>query len=83
MVDLLPMIDIVEGDPFNSDPYDPNLMGPEARMRYRNGEKLPIAKAKTPLVRPCLQMLAGMKKHVSLKCITSETSPRHVQGQYL
>ncbi|GAX78124.1 hypothetical protein CEUSTIGMA_g5566.t1 [Chlamydomonas eustigma] len=50
MVDLLPMIDVVEGDPFNSDPYDPNLMGPDARMRYRNGDKLTVAKAKTPLV---------------------------------
>mmetsp|Transcript_5544 Transcript_5544/g.12272 ORF Transcript_5544/g.12272 Transcript_5544/m.12272 type:complete len:448 (-) Transcript_5544:851-2194(-) len=50
MVDLLPELDVVENDPFNSDPYDPKLMGPDALMRYRNGEKLPVGKAKTPLV---------------------------------
>lgn len=50
MVDLLPEIDVVEGDPFNSDPYDPKVMGPDALMRYKAGEKLPVKKGKTPLV---------------------------------
>jgi Mg-chelatase subunit ChlI len=35
--DLLPEIDIVEGDAFNSSPTDPQLMGPEALEAYRNG----------------------------------------------
>ena len=30
VVDLLPMIDVVPEDPFNSSPTDPKLMGPEA-----------------------------------------------------
>ncbi|KAG1655040.1 hypothetical protein FOA52_008791 [Chlamydomonas sp. UWO 241] len=50
VVDLLPLIDVVEGDPFNSDPYDPKLMGPDALMRFRNGETLKAVRAKTPLV---------------------------------
>ena len=51
MQDLLPYITIVKDDPFNSDPNDPNLMGPDARIRYLQGEKLPVAEVKTPLVR--------------------------------
>eukprot|EP00955_Chlamydomonas_euryale_P052593 355211-Chlamydomonas_euryale.AAC.6 len=51
MADLLPGIEVVENDPFNSDPYDPKLMGPDALARFRAGEKLPAVKAKTPLVR--------------------------------
>ena len=51
MVDLLPMINVVENDPFNSDPNDSNLMGPDVLQRFRKGEKLPVVQAKTPLVR--------------------------------
>lgn len=50
MVDLLPEIDVVPDDPFNSSPTDTNLMGPGALQVYRSGEKLPSGKAKTPLV---------------------------------
>jgi hypothetical protein len=50
VIDLLPAIDVVTGDPFNSDPYDPKLMGPDALMRFRKGEKLPVTRGKTPLV---------------------------------
>ena len=45
------MLDVVAGDPFNSSPTDPKEMGPDALQRYRNGEKLPVAKMRTPLVR--------------------------------
>lgn len=51
LVDLLPPIEIVANDPFNSDPNDPKLMGPDALMRYKRGEQLPTAQSKTPLVR--------------------------------
>jgi Mg-chelatase subunit ChlI len=51
VAELLPMLDVVEGDPFNSSPTDPKLMGPDALQRYRNGEKLPATKMRTPLVR--------------------------------
>ena len=50
MVDLLPEIDVVPDDPFNSSPTDTNLMGPVALQMYRTGEKLPTGRAKTPLV---------------------------------
>ena len=50
MVELLPEIEVVEDDAFNSSPRDPQLMGPEALQRYRNGETMPAFKAKTPLV---------------------------------
>ena len=50
MVDLLPEIDVVPDDPFNSSPTDTNLMGPGALQMYRTGEKLPSGRAKTPLV---------------------------------
>ena len=51
LVDLLPEMDVVEGDAFNSSPTDPKLMGPDVLMRWRRGEKLPAFKARTPLVR--------------------------------
>jgi Mg-chelatase subunit ChlI len=44
-------MEVVEGDPFNSSPTDPKLMGPDALARFRAGEKLPAVTAKTPLVR--------------------------------
>ena len=50
MVDLLPEIDIVADDSFNSSPSDPKLMGPEALERFNRGEELPVARVKTPLV---------------------------------
>jgi magnesium chelatase subunit I len=50
IVDLLPEIDVVPGDDFNSSPTDSKLMGPEVLQRFAAGETLPSAKAKTPLV---------------------------------
>ncbi|GLI58984.1 hypothetical protein VaNZ11_000805 [Volvox africanus] len=50
LVDLLPLIDVVEGDPFSSSPTDPKLMGPDVLDRWRRGEKLPMTQMRTPLV---------------------------------
>lgn len=50
MVDLLPEIDIVADDAFNSSPTDTKLMGPEALDRFNSGVELPVARVKTPLV---------------------------------
>ncbi len=50
IVDLLPEIDVVPGDDFNSSPTDSKLMGPDVLQRFASGETLPSAKAKTPLV---------------------------------
>ena len=48
--DLLPEIDVVEGDAFNSSPTDPQLMGPEALEEFKAGRALAAAKMKVPMV---------------------------------
>jgi Mg-chelatase subunit ChlI len=48
--DLLPEIDIVEGDAFNSSPTDPQLMGPEALEAYKNGTPLKAGTMKVPMI---------------------------------
>lgn len=50
LVDLLPMIDVVVDDPFNSHPTDPKLMGPGALQQFYKGEKLAGTTMRTPLV---------------------------------
>jgi Mg-chelatase subunit ChlI len=50
MVDLLPEIEVVKDDAFNSHPTDPQLMGPDALERFKAGEELPRTFIKTPLV---------------------------------
>ncbi|KAL6893475.1 hypothetical protein ACP4OV_007573 [Aristida adscensionis] len=50
LVDLLPDIRVVVGDPFNSDPDDPEVMGPEVRDRVLQGDSLPVATAKITMV---------------------------------
>lgn len=47
---VLPFIDVVEGDPFNSHPEDTKLMGPDALARFSAGETLPATTMRTPLV---------------------------------
>ena len=54
---MLPDIEVVEGDEFNSHPTDPKLMGPDALERFRRGEQLPTVLVKTPLV--CVQPLVS------------------------
>ena len=50
MVEMLPKIEVVADDAFNSDPADPKNMGPDSRQRHAAGEKLPTAHVPTPLV---------------------------------
>ncbi|KAG2615057.1 hypothetical protein PVAP13_3NG028600 [Panicum virgatum] len=51
LVDLLPDIPVVVGDPFNSDPDDPEVMGPEVRERVLQGDtSLPVTTAKITMV---------------------------------
>ncbi|RLM99197.1 magnesium-chelatase subunit ChlI, chloroplastic isoform X2 [Panicum miliaceum] len=51
LVDLLPDIRVVIGDPFNSDPDDPEVMGPEVRERVLQGDtSLPVTTAKITMV---------------------------------
>jgi len=50
LVDLLPEIDVVADDPFNSDPTDPELMSQEVRDRIQRKEKLPVVSKKITMV---------------------------------
>jgi len=50
LVDLLPEIEVVLDDPFNSDPNDPELMSEEVRARIRSKENLLIGKTKISMV---------------------------------
>ena len=46
LVDLLPEIEVVENDPFNSDPRDPQLMSHEVRKKVINNQEIPITKTR-------------------------------------
>jgi len=50
LVDLLPQIDVVENDPFNSDANDPELMSDEVRQKARANEPLNVVKKKINMV---------------------------------
>nr|ARQ82161.1 Mg chelatase subunit e [Avrainvillea mazei] len=50
LVDLLPEIKIVDDDPFNSDPFDLELMSETVREKIQNQEKLNIIKKKISMV---------------------------------
>nr|YP_009538698.1 chlorophyll biosynthesis [Lepocinclis ovum]AYQ93731.1 chlorophyll biosynthesis [Lepocinclis ovum] len=50
LVDLLPPIEVVENDPYNSDPYDPEQMSYEVLEKIKNNEKLSIVEIQTPMV---------------------------------
>lgn len=50
LVDLLPPIEVIENDPYNSDPYDPELMSNEVLEKIKNNEKLNIVEVQTPMV---------------------------------
>ena len=50
IADLLPQIEIVKDDPFNSHPTDLELMSQDVLTRYRNNEELEITGIKIPMV---------------------------------
>lgn len=50
LADLLPEIDVVLDDPFNSDPSDPDLMSDSVRDRLSQQEEIPIVKRKVQMV---------------------------------
>lgn len=50
LVDLLPEIQVVADDPFNSDPTDPELMSQDVRERLQRSEELPVATKKITMV---------------------------------
>ena len=50
LVDLLPPIEVVENDPYNSDPFNFELMSDEVLEKVKNNEKLTIIQIKTPMI---------------------------------
>jgi magnesium chelatase subunit I len=50
LTDLLPEIDVVANDPFNSHPYDADLQSDEVRERVRQNETLSVAKKQVTMV---------------------------------
>ncbi|WP_442957337.1 magnesium chelatase ATPase subunit I [Phormidium sp. CCY1219] len=50
LADLLPEIEVVADDPFNSDPSDPELMSDSVRDRVANNESLPVMRRKVQMI---------------------------------
>ena len=50
LADLLPEIEVVAGDPYNSDPQDPDLMSDEVRQKVEQKLPLEIIKKKVQMV---------------------------------
>jgi magnesium chelatase subunit I len=50
LVDLLPEISVVANDPFNSDPYDFDLMSEEVRNMIKKGQDFLISTMKIPMI---------------------------------
>ena len=50
LADLLPEIEVVAGDPFNSDPQDPDLMSEEVKEKLQQQLPLEIVKQKVQMV---------------------------------
>lgn len=50
LADLLPEIEVVDGDPYNSHPSDPEIMGDDVRLLLEQGKSVPIAKKKIQMV---------------------------------
>ena len=50
LADLLPEIDVVAGDPFNSDPADPDLMSDEVKNKVQQQLPIDVVKQKVQMV---------------------------------
>lgn len=50
LVDLLPAIRVVESDPFNSHPEDPELMSEEVQHKIQRGEQIQVVSRKISMV---------------------------------
>jgi magnesium chelatase subunit I len=50
LADLLPEVEVVADDPFNSHPTDPELMSDAVKVAVSTSEPLPLAKMKVPMV---------------------------------
>ena len=50
LADVLPEIEVVANDPFNSHPQDGDLMSDEVRIQAQQGISLPVSQKKVPMV---------------------------------
>ena len=50
LADLLPAIDVVKGDPYNSSPNDPDLQSQEILERIETGKELEINQLQVPMI---------------------------------
>ena len=50
LANLLPEIDVVAGDPYNSSPLDPDVQSAETRLRIEAGEEVIVEKRQVPMV---------------------------------
>ncbi len=50
LADLLPAIEVVEGDPYNSSLDDPDLQSNEVREKLEVGDEIPKAEKKVPMI---------------------------------
>ena len=50
LADLLPEIEVVDGDPYNSHPSDHEIMGDDVRLLLEQGKSVPIARKKIQMV---------------------------------
>nr|AEQ94253.1 chlorophyll biosynthesis [Eutreptia viridis] len=50
LVDLLPEIEVVENDDYNSDPNNVELMSEEVQEKFKKNEKIKSIKIKTPMI---------------------------------
>ena len=50
LVDVLPPIDVVENDPYNSDPYDTELMSDDVLDKVKNNQEISVIQIKTPMI---------------------------------
>nr|AYB71452.1 chlorophyll biosynthesis [Trachelomonas grandis] len=50
LVDLLPSIEVVEGDPYNSDPKNPELMSDDVLEKIKEKKEIKTKTIKTPMI---------------------------------
>lgn len=50
LANLLPEIEVVKDDPYNSHPTNPEIMGEDVKIRLKNGEKPQVALKKVTMV---------------------------------
>jgi magnesium chelatase subunit I len=50
LADLLPEIDVIAGDPFNSSPTDVEMMGDDVREKFENQQDFEVTQKKVPMI---------------------------------